>query len=171
MKKSLVIITLSIFIMYCQKDETPITPTPPDPPIITENELLSITIPDNYYPENASNPISANVYLTDANGEIITSSALSNNNTTVLKADFDYENNKYDATILRKSEFSIITSYYIDTYIDMAPYQLEIKEDPWINHWKRRNSQNFSSKFFTTVSCFNCEQVQCLTKHFFHWLH
>jgi len=116
--KSAVILLCLLLLLSCSTDENP-EEVPQD---IEEITLFSVTLAPNYFPEVSDVEYSGAVYLTNEEGEVISSGKIINGSKTELRKKYDLSNKKLNLSFVRKIEDSEGIFYSISTYTDVDPY-------------------------------------------------
>lgn len=125
--KLAVMLLCPILFWSCSKDENP-----EEIPEVEENKtLLSVALAPNYFPERPDVEYRGAVYLTNEEGEVISSGELKNGSTTELQEVYDLSTGKLNLSFIRKIVNSGGISYRISTYTDVDPYLLSF-ENPMV---------------------------------------
>lgn len=116
--KSAIILLCPILLLSCSKDD--------DPEVVPEVEeaknLLSVTLAQNYFPNVPDVEYTGTVYLTNQEGEVISSGELENGLTTELQEIYDLTTEKLNLSFVRKIVHPGGISYRINTYTNVDPY-------------------------------------------------
>ncbi len=127
----LAVIPVCFFLLWsCSKDG--------DPDVLPEVEesksLLSVSLAPNYFPDDPDVEYSGAVYLTNEEGEVISSGELKNASTTELQEVYDLTTQKLNLSFVKKIVHPGGTSFRISTYTDVDPYEFSF-ENPLVKAW------------------------------------
>jgi len=101
--------------------------------------------------------VDESICLTNSNGRIISETVLLEN--SIEELNINQENIIYDATLIRKEEYFDITSYYLFTYLDIGPYDINLKG------FIDGNIENAKANVILTGSDAMCPEVFLSSSH------